>query len=110
MRQPSQPTSEPTEPSPTTATPTTTPESKRGRSFARVNEVVMPTLNVGLGNPPPVGLGAVAVETIGRVSGKPRVVPLLSRRCGDWLVVSTLRPTSQWFANLEANPTACGLL
>jgi deazaflavin-dependent oxidoreductase (nitroreductase family) len=73
------------------------------RAFSTLNAVVRPAVQAGLGNPLPIGAGAVVLETTGRKSGLPRLVPVLSTRSGDTLTVSTVRSDSQWVRNAEAD-------
>jgi deazaflavin-dependent oxidoreductase (nitroreductase family) len=75
------------------------------RVFRLLNRLVEPAVRAGLGNTH-VGPGAFVLQTTGRRSGRPRRVPLLGKRVGDIVVVSTVRPNSQWIRNLEHRPDA----
>lgn len=72
----------------------------RRQAFRSVNAVVEPLVRQGLGSPLRIGAGIVLLQTEGRRSGRPRLRPLLSLRKGDDLLVGTIRPRSDWVANL----------
>ena len=74
--------------------------------FAALNRVAVPMVKAGIGAPPPFGIGLVVLETTGRTSGLPREVPLLASRCDRRISVSTVRSSSQWVRNLQAQPNA----
>lgn len=74
--------------------------------FRTMNRFVKPLVKAGLGSPLPIGLGAVVLESTGRISGEPREVPVLGFRVGNRVMVSTVRSSSQWIKNLEANDDA----
>jgi hypothetical protein len=89
------------EPSSTPGAPDVTQEL-----FRTLNRFVKPLVKAGLGSPLPIGLGAVVMESTGRISGEPLEVPLLGLRLGDKVLVSTVRDNTQWLKNLEAEGRA----
>jgi len=72
--------------------------------FRLLNSVVEPAVKAGVASPLPIGPGAIVLETIGRLSGKRRSVPLLASRVCGKVIVSTVRSDSQWLKNIEAEP------
>ncbi len=74
--------------------------------FQGLNRFVIPIVKAGLVSPLPVGIGLVVLEPIGRRSGLPRQVPLVSVRVGDTIMMSTVRNRSQWEENADASGSA----
>ena len=70
-----------------------------------MNRLVEPVVRAGIGNSL-AGPGTFVIETTGRRSGLARRVPLLAKRLGDTIIVSTIRHNSQWIRNLEHHPNA----
>jgi DNA-binding LacI/PurR family transcriptional regulator len=68
-----------------------------------INQFVESAVRAGVGSPCAWGGGVVVIETKGRMTGERRTVPVLARRFGDTLIVSTIRASSQWVRNLEAD-------
>jgi deazaflavin-dependent oxidoreductase (nitroreductase family) len=81
------------------------PDSAEQRLFRTLNRFIEPAVRAGLGSSL-AGPGAYVVETTGHRSGLPRRVPLLAKRVGDSILVSTIRDDSQWIRNLEHHPYA----
>ncbi len=79
--------------------------------FRALNRVVEPWIGAGAGSPGLIPVGLVTLETIGRVSGEPRPVPLGAYLHAGHLIVGTIRgDRSHWLRNLVANPKAsCSL-
>ena len=84
---------------------TAAPDGAEQRFFRTVNRLVEPAVRAGLGNSL-AGPGTFVLETTGRRTGLPRRVPVLGKRVGDTIVVSTIRDNSQWIRNLEHEPFA----
>ena len=74
--------------------------------FAQLNPIVEPLARSSWTGPHLVGPGLVLLETTGRRSGRTRVRPLLSWRIGSTVFAGTVRPTSDWIANLRATPAS----
>ena len=72
--------------------------------FRGLNRFVEPLVRAGLGAPALFPVGAIVIETQGRMSGRRSNVPLMAVLVGDLVVVSTVRRGSNWLKNLSAHP------
>lgn len=75
-----------------------------GRWLNGANAVVEPVARRGWLAPAPLGAGLVVLDTIGRLSGRPRSAPVVAARVGTHLFVGTVRGRSDWMANLAEDP------
>ncbi len=74
------------------------------QAFGLVNAVVEPLVRAGIGSPGLWPSGAIVLETTGRRTGRELNVPVLAALVGDLVLVATVRPSSQWIANVAARP------
>ncbi len=72
--------------------------------FRTLNQYVEPVIRAGVGSPGLVPVGVVVLETKGRKSGRIYKTPLVASGLADLLIVSTIRPNSQWVKNLAVTP------
>lgn len=73
-------------------------------AFRVLNTLAEPIAKSRWSGPHIVGPGLVLLETTGRKTGMIRQRPVLSFRVGDVIVAGTVRPSSDWIANLRARP------
>lgn len=74
--------------------------------FSRLNPIVEPLARSSWSGPHVIGPGLILLETTGRRTGEVRQRPLLSWRVGSTVVAATVRPKSDWIANLRAEPNS----
>lgn len=75
-----------------------------GPAFGLLNRIAEPLIRSGFGSPGLWPCGAVVLETTGRRTGRRIDVPVLATLVTDLAVAATVRPRSQWIANLAAQP------
>jgi hypothetical protein len=71
-------------------------------AFGALNRVVAPLARSGVASLAPIGPALVVVDVVGRRSHRVRSVPLLALRFGSTVLLGTIRPNSQWLANVDA--------
>lgn len=72
--------------------------------FTQLNRIAKPLIKRGLGSPGLVPAGLIVLETVGRKSGREFEVPVVASAFGDYLLIGTVRGSSQWIKNLAAMP------
>ncbi len=70
--------------------------------FKQLNSIAKPRIKAGLGSPGLLPAGLIVLETVGRKSGRAFEVPVVASTCGDYILIGTVRGSSQWIKNLAA--------
>jgi len=81
-----------------------TPRRLTQLAFSGLNTLMEPVARSPWSGPLPLGAGLMLLESTGRRSGATRRQPVLALRCGDTVYSATVRPSSDWVANLSATP------
>ena len=70
--------------------------------FKQLNSIAKPRIKAGLGSPGLLPTGLIVLETVGRKSGRTFEIPVVASTFGDYILIGTVRGSSQWIKNLAA--------